>query len=68
MQVKSQITNSKGIKFCLFGIWLLVIVCNLCIGNWNFVYAAPCYGTKMPEKHKAFLGLQTHSVFKRYLE
>lgn len=30
--------------------------------------AAPCYGTRLPEKHKAFIGLQSHSLFKRDLE
>ena len=31
-------------------------------------YAAPCYGTKMPEKKEIFLGLQYHDIFKRYLK
>ncbi|MDP3732433.1 MAG: hypothetical protein Q8R31_05375 [Candidatus Omnitrophota bacterium] len=31
-------------------------------------YAAPCYGTKMPKKKELFMGLQTHTIFKRYLE
>jgi len=31
-------------------------------------YAAPCYGTRMPEKKEFTVGLQTHSIFKRYLE
>jgi len=31
-------------------------------------YAAPCYGTKMPQKKEFFTGLQTHAIFKRYLE
>lgn len=31
-------------------------------------YAAPCYGTKMPAKKELFGGLQTHAVFKSYLE
>jgi hypothetical protein len=30
--------------------------------------AAPCYGTKMPAKRQFFIGAQTHSLFKRYLE
>lgn len=30
--------------------------------------AAPCYGTKMPQKKEFFTGLQTHAIFKRYLE
>lgn len=32
------------------------------------LYAAPCYGTKLPGKNKISLGLQSHSIFKRYLE
>jgi hypothetical protein len=31
-------------------------------------YAAPCYGAKLPEKRKFFIGAQTYSIFKRYLE
>ena len=31
-------------------------------------YTAPCYGTKMPQKNKIFIGAQTHSIFKRYLK
>ena len=30
--------------------------------------AAPCYGTKMPAKHKFFAGFESYSLFKRYLE
>jgi len=30
--------------------------------------AAPCYGTKMPQKKKFFGGLQNHIIFKRYLK
>jgi len=32
------------------------------------VYAAPCYGTKMPKKKQFFTGFQTHTIFKRYME
>jgi hypothetical protein len=32
------------------------------------IFAAPCYGTKMPPKKEFFAGFQTHSIFKRYLE
>jgi hypothetical protein len=31
-------------------------------------YAAPCYGTRLPEEKHILLGLQTYSVFKRPLE
>lgn len=34
----------------------------------NSCYAAPCYGTKMPEKNQLFGGIQTYSVLKRYLK
>ena len=30
--------------------------------------AAPCYGTKMPGRKKFFLGIQNHTIFKRYLD
>jgi hypothetical protein len=30
-------------------------------------YAAPCYGTRMPQKKTIFLGLGQHTIFKRYL-
>ncbi len=30
--------------------------------------AAPCYGTKLPEKKKIFMGFQSYSVLKSYLE
>lgn len=31
-------------------------------------YAAPCYGSKMPKQKEFFLGLQNHTIFKRYLK
>ena len=46
-------------------IFLCIFVYS-CIAN--SCYAAPCYGTRMPQKNKFFLGAQTHSVLKRYLE
>jgi hypothetical protein len=30
--------------------------------------AAPCYGTRMPQKKRFFVGLQSHTIFKRYQE
>lgn len=32
------------------------------------LYAAPCYGTKLPGKDEIFMGLQSHAIFKRHLE
>lgn len=47
-------------KAVLFLIFIFFPVCVL--------FAAPCYGTKMPQKNKFFSGVQAHSIFKRYLE
>lgn len=44
----------------------LLFILFFCLVTYS--YAAPCYGTKMPEKKEFFSGLQTHSIFKRYLE
>lgn len=32
------------------------------------LFAAPCYGTKMPKQKEIFMGLQDYTVFKRYLD
>jgi len=32
------------------------------------LYAAPCYGTKLPEKHRFFANLEYYSLYNRYLE
>lgn len=45
---------------------LLSSILILCVLSSS--YAAPCYGTKLPRKKQFFLGAQTHSIFKRYLE
>ena len=45
--------------------FFLVLV--FCIA-YSPCYAAPCYGTKMPEKKQFFAGLQNYTIFKRYLE
>ena len=34
----------------------------------NDSYAAPCYGTRLPEKNKIDLGLQNYTILKRYQE
>ncbi len=31
-------------------------------------YAAPCHGTKMPQRNKFFANFESYSIFKRYLE
>lgn len=31
-------------------------------------YSAPCYGTKLPKQKNFFVGVQNHTIFKRYLE
>ena len=45
---------------------LLLLALILCLISSS--QAAPCYGTKMPEQKQFFMGLQTHIIFKRYLE
>jgi len=53
-------TQNFGFLFVIliFAFYILIFDC----------YAAPCYGTKMPEKNKFFVGVGTHTIFKRYLE
>ncbi len=34
----------------------------------SICYAAPCYGTKMPNAKEFFLGAQNYTILKRYLE
>ncbi|MDD4953532.1 MAG: hypothetical protein PHG40_01345 [Candidatus Omnitrophica bacterium] len=57
MPVKMKLTT---IIFC----FLISAFCLLP----SVVFAAPCYGTKMPEAKNIFMGLQTHSILKRNLE
>lgn len=47
---------------------LLVLTHHSSLITNNFCFAAPCYGAKMPKKKEFFIGAQTHSIFKRYLE
>lgn len=49
-----------------FAFWVVLLVFML--GVTDFSYAAPCYGTRMPQKGKFFAGLQSYTIFKRYLE
>jgi len=45
------------------------LLCLLLTGSLAMeVHAAPCYGTRMPKQREFFSGLQSHAVFKRYLE
>lgn len=59
MSVKKSLTYSA--KTSLF------LIFTFCILHFN-CHAAPCYGAKMPQKEEFFAGLQTHAIFKRYLE
>lgn len=45
-----------------FSIFIIFYICF-----HSSLWAAPCYGTKMPQKNKIFMGLQTHNIFKRDL-
>lgn len=49
----------------------LILTCSFafCVLSFTLIcYAAPGYGTKMPEKHQIFMGLENNTIFKRYLE
>jgi len=60
MKFKYQI---KIQKLAFYAFIFIFIFCIL-----DFSYAAPCYGTRMPQKEKFFTGLQSHTIFKRYQE
>jgi len=55
-------TKVRGASLLNFSFALYVLSFTL------ICYAAPCYGTKMPPKKEIYLGLQSYSIFKRYLE
>ena len=46
----------------------LFIALFLALSWASSLEAAPCYGTRMPAKHKFSVGLQNHTLLKRYLE
>ena len=62
LKVRVKSKNFTTFKFLLvvftFSFLLFPFVC----------YAAPCYGTKMPEKNKFFAGAQYYNIFQRYLD
>jgi len=66
MSPKSKKVHSSWliVHSILFFLALFTVHCSL----FTVGYAAPCYGTKMPKENNFFLGAQTHSIFKRYLE
>jgi hypothetical protein len=53
--------NKRRILLCLF------LLSTIHYPLSAVSYAAPCYGTHMPEKKKISMGLEMHSIFKRYL-
>lgn len=50
-----------------YKLWVISFVFFLFLTH-RYCYAAPCYGTKMPKQKQIFIGLESHSLFKRYLE
>jgi hypothetical protein len=55
----------KKITKVFFVLFLLYAIgCALFANN---AYAAPCYGTRMPDKFKFTCGFESYSLFKRYL-
>ena len=63
MPVKMKILFN--VKCVMFNVILLY---TLHFTHYTVCYAAPCYGTKLPRKKEFFIGVQTHSIFKRYQE
>jgi hypothetical protein len=49
-----------------FTFWIVILIFAFCI--LDFSYAAPCYGTRMPQKRKFFAGLESYTLFKRHQE
>ncbi|MBU1125033.1 MAG: hypothetical protein KKC84_03330 [Candidatus Omnitrophica bacterium] len=46
-----------------------IACCFLFLIGWvSLSFAAPCYGTRLPEKNKFVAGTQTYSILSRYLE
>ena len=59
----------RKLSFKTINIFVILVVFCALQSKFNAAsFAAPCYGTKMPEKKQVFLGLQRYDVFKRYLE
>lgn len=72
VKIKLQVASYKlqvGIRkplvlaFFILVFQLYLAPCTLCLS-----YAAPCYGTRMPGKHKFVAGIESSTLFKRYLE
>jgi len=58
-----------GSRLASLRYWRESFIFTLCVLSFTLAcYAAPCYGTKLPEKKGVFIGTQTHAIFKRYLE
>ncbi len=66
MPIKSK--KVQGSRFIVHSISVILALYTAQCTACSVGYAAPCYGTKMPEKKKIFMGVQTHSIFKRYLQ
>jgi hypothetical protein len=60
----------SNIKTKCFVIWYLsfVIILSFVFCHSSFVYAAPCYGTNMPNSGKWNVGAQTHIITNRELK
>lgn len=60
-----EVKSKPHLKIQNFGFCIAMLIFTFCI--FNFSYAAPCYGTKMPKKNKFFASFESYSLFKRYL-
>lgn len=50
-------------KLKKFAFWMALLISIFCILDNS--HAAPCYGTKMPQKKGFFTGLESYTIFKR---
>ena len=53
-------------KFKKLAPWIVLLIFLFCI--LDFSYAAPGYGTRMPQKERFFGGFESYTIFKRYQE
>jgi len=62
-----RIKKIHGSWFIVRSVSFLLLLSALCFLPYD-CYAAPCYGTKLPERNKFFTGLENNNIFKRNLE
>ncbi len=61
-----KVKKVYSLQFTVYSVFLMLFTVHCSL--YTICYAAPCYGTKMPEKNKLFAGFESYSLFKRYLK